>query len=76
MIEFFKGMFSDHMGNPSSMRPLVYVVVLEQVLSHAWVTFNLRTTMPTMDWTGMIQVVGAIGALAWQKKSELGGKVE
>lgn len=65
-----KGIFSDDGGNLSSMRVLSASVVM--IVLGTWATYCLRNNVLVgFDMADIGLILGALGAKAWQKKSEV-----
>lgn len=61
--------FQDANGNNSSMRILVFIVVITILIN--WTIVNIQTgTMTAMPWEQVVAIVGSLFAKGYQKANE------
>lgn len=63
-------LFSDHQGNPSSMRLFVAFIIIAQI--GVWGAYCLRNNVfEPMDWQSMLTILGSLYFKQAQKTTEL-----
>lgn len=68
-MDWLKAILEEAPGEPSTMRLMVAIVVIIQMVGWAYVVFRTGT-LPPIDWQQIGLVVGPLMAKAWQKGKE------